>query len=273
MRIITVVENTTENESLECEHGLSIYIETPEHHVLMDTGQTEMFSDNMKKLGIDPSLIDTAVLSHGHFDHGGGLLKFTEMCPEVPIYMRDNVFGDFYAKDRYIGLDSRVKHIPSVRLVKGDLRIDSVLYLFTNIKGRRAWPEGNRILTEHINGEVMQDTFSHEQCLVVQSGGHSVLFSGCAHNGILNILDRYREIFGGAPDAVVSGFHMMKNKPYKDDEVKTIKDTAEELAGLDTVFYTGHCTGDEAYEIMAPVMGDKLRRIRTGTVIEIPDSI
>jgi 7,8-dihydropterin-6-yl-methyl-4-(beta-D-ribofuranosyl)aminobenzene 5'-phosphate synthase len=271
MKIITIVENTSENEQLQCEHGLCLFIETKEHHVLMDTGQTDLFSDNMKKLGIDPSSIDTAVLSHGHFDHGGGLLKFAEMCPDVPIYMRENVFGDFYAKDRYIGLDRRVRDIPSIRLVKGDLKIDDELFLFTNIRGRRAWPKGNRILTEHIGGEIRQDEFTHEQCLVVRSGGRSVLFSGCAHNGILNILDRYREIFGGEPDAVFSGFHMIKNKPYKEDEAETIKETAEELAKLRTVFYTGHCTGDAAFDIMKPVMGDKLRRMRTGTVTEIAD--
>ena len=112
-----------------------------------------------------------------------------------------------------------------------------------------------------------RDTFDHEQCLVIKEGKEQVLVSGCAHNGILNILDRYREIYGGMPARVISGFHMMKKTPYTEEEKSLILETAKELSEYETVFYTGHCTGDEAFALMKPVMGEKLVRLRSGVQV------
>ena len=114
----------------------------------------------------------------------------------------------------------------------------------------------------------MRDDFSHEQCLAVAQNGRKWLISGCAHNGILNILDRYMDIFGTMPDAVISGFHMMKKDgEYTDEEKSVIVQTAEELAETDTIFYTGHCTGIPAFEIMKEIMGDQLIALHSGETI------
>ena len=89
--------------------------------------------------------------------------------------------------------------------------------------------------------------------------------SGCAHNGILNILDTYEEKYGGCPDAVVSGFHMVKKTDYTEQETDTICRTAEELRKTGAVFYTGHCTGQKAMELMQSIMGGQMVPIRCGT--------
>ena len=112
--------------------------------------------------------------------------------------------------------------------------------------------------------DMVQDDFAHEQCLVIHEGTKSVLLSGCAHHGILNILDRYRELYGGDPDVVISGFHMMKRHGYSDADITMIIDTALELRKLRTVFYTGHCTGVEPYNAMKKLMGDKLHYVHSG---------
>ena len=105
----------------------------------------------------------------------------------------------------------------------------------------------------------------HEQCLVITQNGKHWLLSGCAHNGILNILDRYREIFGGDPDFVLSGFHMMKRDgEHTEEEKAVILQTARELAKMNTVFYSGHCTGIPAFELMKEIMGDKLIALHSG---------
>ena len=117
--------------------------------------------------------------------------------------------------------------------------------------------------------DMVQDDFSHEQCLVIHEGTKSVLLSGCAHHGILNILDRYRELYGGDPDVVISGFHMMKRHGYSDADITMIIDTALELRKLRTVFYTGHCTGVEPYNAMKKLMGDKLHYVHSGDEIRI----
>ena len=151
--------------------------------------------------------------------------------------------------------------------MEGDLQVDEELFLFTGIKGRRCWPTGNLELKECRGEEVLQDEFSHEQYLVVDCEGKKTLISGCAHNGILNILDRYREIYGKNPDKVVSGFHMMKKQGLTGADKAEIHKTARELVEMKTEFYTGHCTGAEAYEIMKDIMGDKLKFVHCGEEI------
>ena len=94
-----------------------------------------------------------------------------------------------------------------------------------------------------------------------------VLLSGCAHHGILNIMDRYCELFGEEPDYVISGFHMMKKHNYSDGDINMIIDTALALRQYKTVFYTGHCTGQEQYKLLKSIMGDRVRSIASGDVI------
>ena len=100
--------------------------------------------------------------------------------------------------------------------------------------------------------------------MLVRENGKTVLFSGCAHNGILNILDRCVEVCGKAPDVVVSGFHMKKNSPYTAQEEATIRQTAQELLKWPCMFYTGHCTGLPAFEMMKEIMGERLQYVHCG---------
>ena len=115
------------------------------------------------------------------------------------------------------------------------------------------------------SGKKAKDDFAHEQYLVITQNGKHWLLSGCAHNGILNILDRYRELFGSEPDYVLSGFHMMKrDAEHTEEEKAVIIQTARELAQMKTVFYSGHCTGAPAFELMKEIMGDKLIALHSG---------
>lgn len=87
MKIITLVENSCGNENCIAEHGLSIYIETEKHKLLLDTGQTDAIVKNAEVLGIDPSAVDTVILSHGHYDHSGGILPFSKLNRTAQIIM------------------------------------------------------------------------------------------------------------------------------------------------------------------------------------------
>jgi 7,8-dihydropterin-6-yl-methyl-4-(beta-D-ribofuranosyl)aminobenzene 5'-phosphate synthase len=78
MKISVLCENTTKKENILSEHGLSLFIETEKHKILFDMGQSDAFLKNAKTLGIDLSTVDIAILSHGHYDHGGGLRAFLE---------------------------------------------------------------------------------------------------------------------------------------------------------------------------------------------------
>ena len=93
MKIWTLVENTSINENIKNEHGLSFYIETKNHKILFDFGQSDIFVENAEQMGIDLSCVDIAILSHGHYDHGGGIKKFLQINSNAKIYANKNVFN------------------------------------------------------------------------------------------------------------------------------------------------------------------------------------
>lgn len=273
MRIINIIENTPGTEGCVIGHGLSFYIETERHKLLMDTGPSEYILENAGKLGISLSGVDTVVLSHGHYDHAGGILPFTEVNTMAKIYMHREASGDYYAFDgrekgyHYIGMDPGITKLDQIVYVDGEMKIDGELSLFCGITGRRNLPETNKRLKKKSGDTYVQDSFAHEQCLVVRENRKHFLFSGCAHNGILNILDRYKELYGAEPDVVISGFHMMKKTDYTEEEIQNIRDTACELKRYHTMFYTCHCTGIPAYEIMKEIMGEQLHYVHCGEEI------
>ena len=95
----------------------------------------------------------------------------------------------------------------------------------------------------------------------------TILMSGCAHSGILSIMDAFCERYGKAPDLVISGFHLMKKKEYREEEVFEIKEIARELTAYPTKFVTCHCTGMPAFDMMKEIMGDQLEYVHSGEEI------
>lgn len=277
MKIINLMENTEGVAGCVYEHGLSFYIETPKHKILLDTGASDKILANAKVLGIDLSKVDTLVLSHGHYDHSGGILAVAAMNPHMKIYMQKNAVLDYFhptpEEERYIGIDKAILELSEVVLLDGDRRLDEELSVFSNITGRRLWPQGNLTLKRKSETRFVQDCFDHEQCLVIEAEGQRILLSGCAHNGILNILDKYREVYGEEPDAVISGFHMMKKTDYTPEEMRNIRDTAEELKKYKSYFYTGHCTGLPAFSLLKEIMGDQLTYVHCGEEVIVVPSV
>ena len=273
MKIITLVENSCGNENCIAEHGLSIYIETEKHKLLLDTGQTDAVVKNAEVLGIDLSAVDTVILSHGHYDHSGGILPFSKLNLSAQIIMQRSAAEPHYNGERYIGIDNDILKLPNVRLIDGDMQLDDELFLFSGITGRRCYPQGNRKLSCLKEGVKTEDDFVHEQCLVIKQNGKRWLLSGCAHNGILNILDRYKKLFDSYPDYVITGFHMMKREgEHTEEEKAVIIQTAHELAKMNTVFYSGHCTGISAFELMKQIMGSKLIALHSGEQVIITET-
>lgn len=271
MKIINLIENTPGNSGCGYEHGLSFYIETKKHKLLVDSGATDLFLHNAELLGIDLQKVDTMVLSHGHYDHAGGIPAFSRLNPEAAIYMKDSCKEDHYhlksGGEKYIGIDKDIIKLRQCVFVHGDLEIDDELFLFTDVLPVRFPSKGNLSLMKKEEGEFVQDTFCHEQSLVITQEDQRILLSGCAHSGILNILDRYDELYRSEPDMVISGFHLMQDEPYSAKEIRDIRQIAQNLKGMHTIFYTGHCTGREAFDIMKEIMGNQLRMIHSGETI------
>ena len=244
MKITSLLENTTEREDMQVEHGLSLYIETGHHRILFDMGQTDLFYHNAKVLGIDLSKVDLAILSHGHYDHGGGLRKFLELNNHAPVYIRKDAFLPYYnGTEKYIGLDVSLKNHPQIIFTDEKYSIDDSLTLFSCNGREKTHPTVPSGLNKNIDNRFFPDDFHHEQYLLIEENGKRILISGCSHKGILDIAEWF------SPSVLVGGFHYSK-LPL--DEA--LAESARALAANPAEFYTCHCTGCEQYEFMRRYM-------------------
>ena len=275
MKLVNIIENTIGHDGCTPLHGLSFYIETLDHKILMDAGPSDQILMNASALGVDLSLVDVCVLSHGHYDHSGGLLPFARMNDSAKIYMQIKAADDYYAYDgpeegyRYIGIDKLIPHLPSVYPLNGSFTLDDEISLLTVSEREYPISSTNKRLMRKAGEDFLADDFSHEQSLVITEGDKNVLMCGCAHNGILNILDAFEERYGRMPDVVIGGFHLMRRSGETEEDLDTARDIAKKLSSLDTVFYTCHCTGEACYDVMKEIMGDKLSYIRCGESLTI----
>lgn len=256
MKITTLVENTTSNEMFGCEHGLSLYIETLGHKILFDMGQSDLFFENAKKLKIDLEQVDVAVLSHGHYDHSGGLKKFLEINHCAKVYLSKYAFKPHYNGEKYIGMDKDLENSDRLHFVDDELKISDGLTLYSCNDKKRELDFGSFGLSVVEKGEKIPDPFLHEHYLLIEEE-KSVLISGCSHKGILNIVKWFE------PDVLVGGFHF--SKLQLDEKLRSY---ARNLDSFDTEFYTCHCTGVEQYEFMKKTM-PRLHYISSGDVVDI----
>ena len=163
MKIVCLVENTKGPAGCAVEHGLSYYIETEKHRILMDTGASDLVLENAEKLGVDLSRVDIAFLSHGHHDHGGGIPGFVQVNDRAKIYLQRSAIGKFYSDEfggtlRYIGLSEETCGLSRLEFVDGDLEIDEELYILSGIGQEHPLPSGclrQRMMGE--NGPVQDD--------------------------------------------------------------------------------------------------------------------
>ena len=260
MKITTLIENTACAPWLTAEHGLSLFVEAAGHRFLFDAGQSGAFADNAGRLHIDLRSAEFAVLSHGHYDHGGGMTRFLECNRTAKIYVNRNAFGSHYnGAGRYIGLSDELRSSSRLILTGDEYTIAPGLTLHTCNDRPRSVPIESSGLTERIGDFLLPEEFRHEQALLIEENGKRILLSGCAHKGVLNLLEWFR------PDIFVGGFHF-KQLPPDDPRLRI---WGEAMAKYDTVFYTGHCTGAEQYAVLKNILGDRLNAISTGTVFEI----
>ena len=273
MRIRVLVDDSSEYGGPAGEHGLSLYIESNGDTILFDTGQSDMFVRNAETMGIDLSKVGSAVISHGHYDHGGGLRTFLRINEHAPVYIQRRAFephlslrsdGD-YAD---IGIDQELMTDKRIVLTNGRTKVSENTLLFCDLENEYPPSRNNRNLFMRVNGNILHDDFQHEQNLLICENDKTALIVGCAHRGIENIVKKAKEILGKYPDTVVGGLHLHK---LSDDEegLSKIDCLAKRLSETGSLYLTCHCTGTTAYEHMKTVLGDRVNILTTGTVMEL----
>jgi 7,8-dihydropterin-6-yl-methyl-4-(beta-D-ribofuranosyl)aminobenzene 5'-phosphate synthase len=282
MNITVLIENTIDEKAVgvKSEHGLSLFTEFDSTKLLFDTGASSRFSENAKLLNLSLGEIDFAVISHGHLDHGGGLSTFFKENPKAPVYLKEEAFDGTYRKmagfiKKYIGLDKTLRKDFEQRFVfvKVFMEICENVFILSDIRENHPRPLGNKHLLSKLNGSFVPDEFKHELILVIREKDGLVVFTGCSHHGILNMIETVENQFKGEQiKAVIGGFHMMnpmtKKMTEQLDEVIRVGRTLFAKAHLEKVF-TGHCTGYKAFEVLKSQMGEKLEYIATGSVIVV----
>lgn len=263
MKVTVLMENTACEPQFAAEHGLSLYLETGKHKILFDTGATGAFADNARLLGVDLSQVDIAVLSHGHYDHGGGLTRFLELNDHAPVYLSRYAFGQYYnGIQKYIGLDRNLKENPRLVFTDQDMKLDEELALYSCNERPCSYPVDSAGLTECQNKAYRADLFLHEQYLVISEMGRKIAISGCSHKGILNIMEWLR------PDILIGGFHFMKLEISRTGNAR-LDEAAEKLLEYDAKYYTCHCTGTAQYHYLKEKMGERLHALSAGQRVKI----
>ena len=242
MKIISLVENTTKKD-FKTAHGLSLYIETGLHKILFDVGPDETLFENTEKLKVNLEDVDTVIISHGHYDHGGALEKFLKVNSKAKIWAQKDAFYKKHFsgnREKDIGLKEELAESPRFMLLEGGVRIDDELEIFTINDSSKCHSEANDCLYE----EDKQDKFNHEQYLLIH-GERPVLVLGCGHKGIVNIMDAAQKY---KPAYCVGGYHLFNPNTNVTIPDNVLEEIAQNMKGIEGIqYYTCHCTGTKAY--------------------------
>lgn len=279
IRITVLVENSALPEtSFEAKHGLSLFVETQNHTLLFDTGPDDTFFRNAQQLGIDLSKVEAVILSHGHYDHTGGLRTFFEVNQHAPVYLLHGAQRAFYSLStglpyRYIGMDPSLLvdfkdrfHFFSHRLTL----LDGVV--LSEVTSYGTFKPNNTVLFVEQNNEKVLDDFSHELVMSIQDDRGVLIFTGCSHQGVLNMVMTVQEDLATIPiRALFGGFHLSNTrKNILTEKEEDVVELANQLDQLHIPFiYTGHCTGDVGFNLLHKILKKNLFAMHVGLVVEL----
>lgn len=262
---------------LETEHGLSIYLETQDCKCLLDTGDTDLFIRNAAKLGVDLADVDYVFISHGHSDHLGGLPFFLTMNSKAKIVISSYALNQhFFSRRtgfREIGVNFDISSYKDrfVFIKREAIFMNGNIRVLSADCEKYPFPKGNSTLYKEGGKGLEQDDFNHE-LIIFFPEDEGLVFTGCGHKGVLNILDTVKERTLYKVKNVIGGFHLLDNKGKNVFEDETdLNDIADVILTeyKDTRFFCGHCTGELAYSVLKSRLGDQLSPFYTGFTVEL----
>ena len=269
INITILIENTAHKAGLKTEHGLSFWIEYGDKNILFDTGQSNAVMKNAKKLSVNLACTDAIVISHGHYDHTGGLSTTLDIAPKAKIYLHpaatESKFNKKDSNAKYIGMpDSAKKAIEGRHVVW----MATPAYIFPGIAITGQVPRMSDF--EDVGGAFYvdencqnSDKLLDDQALFIESAKGLIVVLGCAHSGVVNTLDYISNLTGqNKVYAVIGGMHLLNASQMRiENTIETLKKYEVQKA------IPLHCTGQKAVEDFKNTIDDKCLFLGTGDKI------
>ncbi|TEB17810.1 Metallo-beta-lactamase superfamily protein [Pelotomaculum sp. FP] len=275
MKMHILTDNRTNKRGFLAEHGLSIYIEHEKANILFDTGQSDVYCRNAAQMDMDFNKTDCIVLSHGHYDHCGGLIHFPKTDRFPKVYVHEFVFAKRYAQNadgkscREVGIPwsfddySFIKN--NIVFTRKNLQIAPGVNLCGEIPSTLAFegvPEGF-YTGDDVDKSV--DMMKDEQMLIFDTGKGLCIFLGCSHPGVVNCLNYAIKQFPGKKiDTLVAGMHLNSVSPLR------LQMTMQAMLDLNIQrIIPLHCTGIFAICEMKRFLGDRCLPLCAGDSLEL----
>ncbi len=271
IKIVVLVENDYIRGDILKEHGLSFWIEYKGNRILFDTGQSDIVVDNAKKLGVDLSTANAVVLSHGHYDHCGGLSSVLNLASKAKIFLHPSASQERYSQKptgtRFIGMSKESIEALDGRDVvwtKEPTRIFDGVFVTGGIDRVNDFEDvgGNFFLDKDCK---IADDIVDDQSLFIESDDEVVVLLGCAHSGIVNTLDCISKFTKNKPiKAVIGGTHLVNASESR------LEKTMEAIGKYDLSMISPlHCSGNKAVEKIRETFPDLYSYSAGGTTFSL----
>lgn len=256
VKITTLIENSSgEHLALKTEHGISFYVEKDGHQILFDTGQTGTFIENAEQLRVDLTDLESVVLSHGHYDHTGGIRPLSQLTTDFKLFMGQGFFEEKYGfknnSYEYLGNNFDKKFLEEQGITyqfvdQPLLEIAPGVYVVTKFPRKHQDEVINPRFKILRNGSFQPDPFDDEVLLAIDTPEGLVVLLGCSHPGMKNMLDSAAKLINRPIYAVLGGTHLVE---ASDSSLET------SMSYLDSdslkVIGVSHCTGQAAMDQLA----------------------